>query len=38
MISIEEFDRLMMEKGWVIFERAIPMSIVEQMREDIHKA
>lgn len=38
MISIEEFDQRMAEKGWVIFEKAIPAAIVEQMREDIHKA
>ena len=38
MISIEAFDRRMAEQGWVIFDKAIPLAIVEQMREDIHEA
>ncbi|HEK1690546.1 TPA: phytanoyl-CoA dioxygenase family protein [Pseudomonas putida] len=38
MISSEVFDQRMAEQGWVIFESAIPIAIVEQMREDIHKA
>lgn len=38
MLSIEAFDAGMAERGWVIFERAIPLAIVERMREDIHKA
>ncbi|MCO8163211.1 phytanoyl-CoA dioxygenase family protein [Pseudomonas sp. 21LCFQ010] len=38
MITTEVFDQCMAEKGWVIFEQAIHPAIVEQMREDIHKA
>lgn len=38
MMSIDVFDAHMEEKGWIIFEQAIEPALVEQMREDIHKA
>nr|WP_198982855.1 phytanoyl-CoA dioxygenase family protein [Herbaspirillum sp. ASV7] len=38
MISIQEFDKLMDDKGWVVFENAIPQDIVARMRDDIQPA
>jgi ectoine hydroxylase-related dioxygenase (phytanoyl-CoA dioxygenase family) len=38
MISTQQFDELMAEKGWVIFKNALPAELVAQMRDDIHAA
>ncbi|MDB5776797.1 MAG: phytanoyl-CoA dioxygenase [Herbaspirillum sp.] len=38
MISIQQFDELMAEKGWVVFDSAIPSALVARMQHDIHDA
>lgn len=38
LMDFATFDKLMDEKGWVIFERAVDPDLIARMAEDIHKA
>lgn len=34
-ISIADFDRIMSEKGWLVFDSVIPLDLVERMKQDL---
>lgn len=35
-IKTEEFNRIITEKGWIIFDSIIPLNLIEKMKSDLH--
>lgn len=38
LMDVAEFDRLMDERGWVVFESVVEPGLLQRMTDDIHKA